>query len=110
MRVSERVENILKVSQKARNSDLELWLIYAKKSGLSLSKEQEEVLREMPSFETIRRSRQKIQEQGKYLADKEVEEARYNKFKEVRRDIKFVKEPEQLLESSGYRIKEYGEY
>lgn len=110
MTVSERVENILKASHMARNSDLELWLIYAKKSGLNLTREQEEVLRDMPSFETIRRSRQKIQEQGKYLADEVVKEARYNKFKEVRRDIKFVEEPEQLLETSGYRIKEYGEY
>ena len=110
MTVHDRIENILRVSHKARNSDLELWLIYAKKSGLNLTREQEEVLRDMPIFETIRRSRQKIQEQGKYLADKEVEEARYNKFKEVRRDIKFVKEPEQLLESSGYRIKEWGKY
>ena len=110
MTVSERVENILRASHSARNSDLELWLIYAKKSGLNLTREQEEALRDMPSFETIRRTRQKIQEQGKYLADKEVEEARYNKFKEVRKDIKFVEEPEQLLETSGYRIKDWGKY
>lgn len=109
MRVSERVENILKVSQKARNSDLELWLIYAKKSGLSLSKEQEEVLREMPSFETIRRTRQKLQEQGLYPADEEVNEARYKKFKEVRQNIRDV-EPDVLIEPTKYIIKEWGEY
>ena len=108
MTVHDRIVNILRVSHSARNSDLELWLIYAKKSGLNLTREQIEVLKDMPSFETIRRTRQKIQERGNYLADKEVDEARYNKFKEVRGSIGIVDEPERLLEVSGYRNKEWG--
>jgi hypothetical protein len=34
--------------------------------------------------ETIRRIRQKLQEQGKYLGSKLVEEARFDKFKDMR--------------------------
>ena len=108
MTVHDRIVNILRVSHKARNSDLELWLIYAQNSGLNLSDKQIEVLKDMPSFETIRRTRQKIQEQGEYLADKEVHEARYHKFKEVRGSIGIVDEPERLLEVSGYRNKGWG--
>ena len=34
--------------------------------------------------ETIRRLRQKLQEQGQYLPDEKITEARYEKFKQVR--------------------------
>lgn len=80
MNTTQRVESILKASRKARNSDFELWLIFAQKCGVSLSQHQIERLREMPSFETIRRTRQKYQMDGKYRADKEVEDARFDKF------------------------------
>jgi hypothetical protein len=87
MTTTECVENILRASHAARNSDFELWLVYAAKSGLELSERQISVLRDMPSFETIRRTRQKLQEQGLYPADPSVDKRRFEKFKQVRQTI-----------------------
>lgn len=87
MTTTDRIRSILRVSHKSRNSDLELWIIFAQKSGMNLSQYQIDKLRLMPSFETIRRTRQKIQEQGDLRADPEVEERRYEKFKQVRGEI-----------------------
>lgn len=108
MTVNQRIENILRVSRAARNSDKELWLIYAQKSGMMLSEAQQKIFRAMPSFETIRRTRQKIQELGKYLADPAIEKQRYEKFKQVRENINY-ETPEELLERQGYKILPFGE-
>lgn len=109
MRISERVENILRASKEARNSDRELIIIYMQKFGMELTPAQIEKFRDMPSTETIRRIRQKIQEQGKYPADEDVNEARYKKFKETRSSIN-DQSVESLLEAQGFRVKEWGEY
>jgi hypothetical protein len=108
MKVQDQVENILKVSGKARNSDRELLIIYMQKFGLELTERQEAKLRDMPAFETIRRVRQKLQEEGKYPASKEVEEARYNKYKNVKHNIQY-ENPEVLLEQQGYKVLPWGQ-
>ena len=105
MKISERVENILKVSHAARNSDKDLIVIYMQKSGMELTPKQIKVFKEMPSTETIRRVRQQLQEQGKYEADEEVNEMRYKKFKSVRENIK-SESAEEALAKIGYRIAE----
>lgn len=87
MNTAQRIRNILSASQKARNSDFELWLIYAQKSGVRLSQFQIDKLKEMPSFETIRRTRQKIQQEGELRADPHIEEVRYRKFQSVRGSV-----------------------
>lgn len=87
MNVAQRVEAILNLSRMARNSDTELLIIYMQKSGMSLTKEQVALFRKLPAFETITRVRRKLQEEGKYVADKEVENARYNKFVNVKDNI-----------------------
>jgi hypothetical protein len=79
MTITEQVENILKASKTARNSDKELQLIYMQKSGMDLDARQIQRFRDMPDLWTIRRIRQKLQEGGKYKADKRVEDSR--KFK-----------------------------
>lgn len=107
MTINQRVQAILSVSKAARNSDKELWLIYAQKSGMNLSEAQKQVFRDMPSPETIRRVRQKLQEVGKYSADHEVNEARYRKFKSVRANIK-SEDPEKLLEQQGIKVLPWG--
>lgn len=81
MNVTDRVHNILKVSRDARNSDKELCVIYMQKSGMNLSEEQIRVFKSMPSMETIRRVRQKIQESGEYQADQKIKSER--KFKSL---------------------------
>jgi hypothetical protein len=108
MKIMNQVENILKVSQAARNSDKDLLVIYMQKMGMRLSLEQIAIFRKMPSTETIRRSRQAIQEQGRYLPSKEVEEMRFKKFQEVKGGIGLV-EPEVLLEKQGYVVRPWGE-
>lgn len=97
MRISQQVENILAVSRKARNSDRELLLIYFQKAGMELSEKQIAIFRDMPSTETIRRTRQQIQMEGKYPADQEVDVARFNKYKEMRQGAG-ITDPEKVLE------------
>lgn len=111
MNTTDRIRNVLRASHAARNSDFELWLIYAAKSGLDLSENQIEVLRNMPTFETIRRTRQKLQENGEYPADPEVEQARFDKFKKVRQNIPFMGLEDSMddLPLSEIRRREYGQ-
>lgn len=108
MNVATRVENILRASRAARNSDTELLIIYMQKSGMDLSPLQMDKFRNMPSPETIRRTRQKLQEQGKFPADEAVDKARFEKYRAVKSNIK-SESPEKLLEAQGYHVKPYGE-
>ena len=108
LKISEQVENILKVSVDARNSDKELIILYMQKFGMELTPKQIQTFREMPSTETIRRVRQQLQERGMYEATEEVNEARYNKFKEVQTNIK-SESAESLIEKQGYKVLEWGE-
>lgn len=103
MNITQRVENILKVSQPARDSDKELILIYMQKSGMDLSPQQMQTFKKMPSTETIRRVRQQLQMQGKYPASEEVEEARYKKYTEVKQDIQ-NETAEEALDRQGYKV------
>lgn len=73
------------------------------KSGLDLTPAQVQKIRDLPAFETITRVRRVLQEQGKYPASEEVEQARFEKYKNVRNNINY-KSPEQVLEEQGYRI------
>ena len=84
MRIKEQVESILKYDPASRNSDKRLLVVYMQKAGMNLTPEQIEKFKDLPSTETIRRIRQKLQEQGKYPAKEEINEARYEKFKEYR--------------------------
>lgn len=104
MNITERVESILRFSKKARNSDKELEIIFMQKSGMELTDRQIEAFKQMPSMETLRRIRQKLQQQGKYPADEEVNEARYRKYKEMKQEIVLDVSPEQLLEQRGYTL------
>lgn len=84
MKTSQRVENILIASQRARNSDKYLLIIYMQRSGMHLTKEQIRIFEDMPSAETITRVRRQLQEQGKYPATKQVDDARFDKFQAMR--------------------------
>lgn len=76
---TQRVTNILEFSMDARNSDKQLWIIYAQKSGAKLTPEQLEVINNMPEFETLRRVRQAIQAKGMYPATPTVAQERKKK-------------------------------
>lgn len=105
MKTSDRVENILKVSHAARNSDTELIIIYMQKSGMNLSSDQTETFRKLPSMETITRVRRQLQEKGMYEADDSVNEARYKKFQTTKQNIPH-EDAGVLLDKLGYRIAE----
>lgn len=79
MKVSAVIENILKTSREARNSDRELFIKFMEHFGLYFNDLQRNIFKDMPSLETARRVRQKLQEEGKYLADQVVGKER--KFK-----------------------------
>ena len=108
MKIHDQVENILKVSHSARNSDKALLLIYLQKSRVELSKEQIAVFNKLPAFETITRIRRILQEQGKYEPSEQVKEERYKKYQSVRQEVHH-ENVEELLEKQGYIIRDWGE-
>lgn len=80
--MSNLVEEVLKENVRARSNDrLLIIAVWEKQLGLALHPKLARFLMYkaiMP--ETITRTRRKLQEDGKYLATKEVEEQRYQKF------------------------------
>lgn len=78
MTITKRVERELERSTKARNSDQYLIIALLQSSGANFTSEQLELLQSI-SFETIRRTRQKIQAEGRYKADRDVEQYRATK-------------------------------
>lgn len=76
MRLTKIVENKLRYNRMARNSDKELYLDIMEHYGLMLTPKQKQVFRDMPSLESVRRLRQKFQEQGMYKADQKVAKTR----------------------------------
>lgn len=76
MKITTRVEQILRDYPQTRSSDKELMIYFFHFSGLVLTPEQREKFRNLPSTESVRRVRQKIQEGGKYPATEKVKEER----------------------------------
>lgn len=116
MKISSRVRNILEAVPKTRNSDKELLIVYMQKSGMDLTPAQVNLFKELPSMETIRRIRQKIQEGGELLATPEVEKARFEKYKKTKGAIGVTNavEAEELLDGTlvlpdGTKVLPYGE-
>lgn len=72
MLVSEIVEKTLSEKPETRSSDKRLFLEIGEHYGFILTIIQRQAFFDMPSFETMRRIRQKIQEQGRHLPTKEV--------------------------------------
>lgn len=97
MNISEKVELILKHDPKSRSSDKRLQIIFMQKMGMNLTPEQVETFYSLPALETLRRTRQAIQEQGKYPASVEVEAER--KAKQVFMKRGGYKNPESIIES-----------
>lgn len=94
MRTSVLVERILKRNHKARNSDKDLIVDYLNSVGMNLSPHQEQILRDV-SFESIRRTRQKFQEQGLYKADEPIAKERQFKSWQMQQVAPAIK-PERI--------------
>lgn len=95
MKISDQVRRILANNIQARNSDRELLLAYMEIEGMELSPKQKEIFRHMPSMETIRRIRQKLQEGGQYLANKNIAAERTFKSYSMQQNAPIAK-PETL--------------
>ena len=103
MKTRDRVEAILKHDTASRNSDTRLLIVFMQKSGMELSDKQIEIFKNMPAAETITRIRRQLQEEGKYEATQQVQEARYEKMKQHQEEYG---DPVAQLAKLGYRIVE----
>jgi hypothetical protein len=84
MRTKKLVERVLSQKPEARDDDKLLMLEIWEMQGLCFSETQKKAFRRASSPESIRRTRQKLQEEGQYKASKEVEEQRYQMYVEAR--------------------------
>lgn len=87
MNTKKLIETILRDKPEARDNDKLLILYVWQAKGLRFTPEQVQKFKDMPSPETIRRGRQLLQEKGKYRASEEVEEKRYELYKETKQAI-----------------------
>lgn len=71
-KVTNTVRSILARSRMARNSDRHLLLEFMQVSGMELTPKQQELFLSLPSLESVRRVRQKLQETGNYPADAKI--------------------------------------
>lgn len=104
MRLNLIVERLLANSQIYRDSDKHLILAVWRNEGLNLSPEQQTAFMHCSSPESIRRTRQKLQEGGRYAASEPVQEKRYLKFKQHREIYgRPIKAPENWGEKGNYK-------
>ena len=89
MKTNNIVEWVLKNKPESRNDDKLLMREVWKLQGFHLNDQMFEKFRKSASPESIRRTRQKFQMEGKYKASEEVNEQRYEKFKEARQERMF---------------------
>src|ERR1035437_9898163 len=82
-----KVKEILKEYPETRDSDKLLILKVWESEGLFLSDDQRETFLKLTSSETIRRTRQKLQEQGYYKSTQRVKDIRMKKEIEMRQDF-----------------------
>ena len=87
MNTKKLIETILRDKPETRDNDKLLILYVWQAKGLRFTPEQVQKFKDMPSPETIRRGRQLLQEKGKYRASEEVEEKRYELYKETKQAI-----------------------
>lgn len=85
-RTAQIVEQLLARYERCRNSDTELIIGVLHLKGLRLSESQREILRSV-NLESIRRTRQKLQEAGKYLPNPAVAKKRRLKSSVVQQNI-----------------------
>jgi hypothetical protein len=82
VKIKDVVQEVLKESEKARNSDKQLiWECFKKITHTEIDFE---LFKLMPSFETITRCRRKLNEEGLYLPDDKIEQGRYENEQEFR--------------------------
>lgn len=76
MQITRVVEAILRDQPETRDSDRELLISIMQRYGIELTPRQIVAFRHMPSMETVRRVRQKIQSEGRYTASERISRQR----------------------------------
>lgn len=103
MTIRDRVLNILKFSEKARNSSDEVNIIYMQKMGMELTDKQIRLMREFP-WKAIDREIRRIQNtEGLYQPNDDVKEARYENMKSYQEEYS---DKYSYLHKLGYKIAE----
>lgn len=92
MRVKDKVERVLQYKPETRDNDKLLMLYVWQMEGLKFSKSQLEAFKKASSPESIRRMRQKLQENGKYKASEAVEKKRFDLYQKTRQTIPYQPE------------------
>lgn len=87
MKTSDIIKNILGADRQARNSDKRLLLRVWERQGLHLTEHQTTKFMEASSAESIRRTRQKLQQDGLYPADQIISGHRRFKGAQVQQNI-----------------------
>lgn len=87
MKTVDIIKNILASDRQSRNSDRRLLLKVWERQGLVLSAYQTEQFMKVASAESIRRARQKLQEDGGYPADQQIRFTRHFKGAQVQQNI-----------------------
>lgn len=87
MKTSDIIKNILGRDRQARNSDKHLLLKVWEHQGLYLTETQRAKFMDVASAESIRRTRQKLQENGAYPADQVISGHRRFKGAQVQQNI-----------------------
>lgn len=87
MKTVQIIKNILGNDRQARNSDRHLMLKVWEWQGLFLSESQRAKFMEVASAESIRRTRQKLQEDGAYPADQVIGATRRFKGAQVQQNM-----------------------
>lgn len=102
MNVSEAVEQALRLSEEARNTDKILILQVWESLGLHLTSQQRQKFIDLPSSESITRIRRKIQEQERYPAVHKIKKARELKNAIIQQNMPAasIKTTERVLEQS----------
>lgn len=84
-----KTEQALKMFPETRDNDLLLMLKVWDREGFNLSdRQKEKFLSGLTKPESIRRTRQKLQQQGLYPANQEVDDARFDKFVEMKNNMR----------------------
>lgn len=107
--ISKLVEEVLSFMPNTRDSDQDLILNVWSLQGIEFTIKQREQIRRAASPESIRRTRQKLQEQGKYLGQPKVKQERYLRSLEMQQAMPAHQpvyvEPEDLPKQFGYDAK-----
>lgn len=93
----DRVYQRLRDNPQCRNSDRQLMLEIWEGEGLYLSATQKAKFMEVSSPETIRRTRQKVQEDGYFPADAKVKQYRQENESEVTAEVVIPKMEQQAI-------------